>query len=44
MDSEELNERENSRLAIESAKLDKDEEQAIADVGLATDFDEEPEY
>jgi hypothetical protein len=33
-----------NRLARECSKLNKEEEQELADVGLAADFADEPEY
>lgn len=44
MNSEESTDRDNSQLAIESAKLDKDEERLLADLGVEADLELEPEY
>jgi len=41
---EKLGRLDRSRLMRESAKLDPDYEQKLADVGLAQDFEEWPEY
>lgn len=41
---EKISKLDKTRLAVESAKLNKEEEQAIADEGLKADFEEWPEY
>ena len=41
---EKISKLDKTRLAVESAKLNKEEEQTLADEGLKADFDEWPEY